>query len=111
METIYYNLDAKRLTVYDMASGESAPQPRSYTCIRKSEPQTRPGQVLDLDAYRRKLAGETAESSADASVEVPQPRAGAEKRTRRFALSLDLCATVAVVVMAVVVVSQFVHIF
>ena len=47
METTYYNLDAKRLTVYDMASGESVPRPRSYTCIRRRSSQPRPDEGKD----------------------------------------------------------------
>ena len=111
METIYYNLDAKRLTVYNMASGESVPQPRSYTCIRRSSSRAKPGQVLDMDAYRRKLAGEEGGLSGEAGQQeqaAAQPRA--QRRPRRAALAMDFCATAAVVVMAVVVISQFIHI-
>ena len=39
METIYYNLDARRLTVYGMASGEAAPAPRDMLFLR-ARPQT-----------------------------------------------------------------------
>ena len=59
METIYYNLDARRLTVYDMASGEAAPAPRDMLFLR-TQPRVpqREGKVLDFDACRRALTGE-----------------------------------------------------
>ena len=112
METTYYNLDAKRLTVYDMASGESVPRPRSYTCIRRRSSRAKPGQVLDMEAYRRKLAGEEGGLSGETAGELEQAAAQprAQRRLRRSALVMDFCATAAVVVMAVVVISQFIHI-
>ena len=75
METIYYNLDARRLTVYDMASGEAAPAPRDMLFLR-TQPRTpqREGKVLDFDACRRALTGEETpfDLPEDAGEEIPE---------------------------------------
>ena len=107
METIYYNLDARKLTVYGMASGGSAPRP--CLCLdRRERPSGTEGVVLDMEAYRRRRAGEEAPSEASQ----PEAPACAEERparraNRRTGLLLDLCASLAIVVMAAVVVACF----
>ena len=121
METIYYNLDARRLTVYDMASGEAAPAPGAMLFLR-ARPQAarRAGKVLDFGACRRALTGEEPPSalpedapkgeSGDGAGEHRAAPAGGKSRVRspgRFQLALDAAASLAVVVMAAVVVSQF----
>lgn len=114
METIYYNLDARRLTVYGMASGEAAPAPRDMLFLR-ARPQApqQEGRVLDFDACRRALTGEEAPFAApDAVMEGAQEDHSAGKgnrarRPRRLHLALDAAASLAVMVMAAVVVSQF----
>ena len=99
METIYYNLDARRLTVYDMASGEAAPAPRDMLFLR-TQPRApqREGKVLE----------DITEELPEEVPAVEQPR---ERRPRRFHLALDAAASLAVVVMAAVVVSQFLRLF
>lgn len=125
METIYYNLDARRLTVYDMASGEAAPAPRDMLFLR-TQPRVsqREGKVLDFDACRRALTGEETpfDLPEDAGEEVREDNSGEdrtvsaveqprERRPQRFHLALDAAASLAVVVMAAVVVSQFLRLF
>lgn len=117
METIYYNLDARRLTVYDMASGEAAPAPRNMLFLRaRPQDARREGKVLDFDACRRALAGEErpsalpADAGGDNSGEDRTAPAGGKpraRRPRRLQPALDAAASLAVVVMAAVVVSQF----
>ena len=121
METIYYNLDARRLTVYDMASGEAAPAPRDMLFLR-TQPRVpqREGKVLDFDACRRALTGEETpfDLPEDAGEEVREDNSGEDRtapaggkprarRPRRLQPALDAAASLAVVVMAAVVVSQF----
>ena len=122
METIYYNLDARRLTVYGMASGEAAPAPRDMLFLR-ARPQTpqQEGRVLDFYACRRALTGEEAPFAApDAVMEGAQEdhstvedrsassgKGNRARRPRRLHLALDAAASLAVMVMAAVVVSQF----
>ena len=123
METIYYRLDARRLTVYHMASGEAAPAPRDMLYLRPQPKAPRPeGKVLDFDACRRALAGEPEEAPVPAAGAREDPsHVGAEgapdgdesraRRPRWFHLALDAAASLAVVVMAAVVVSQFLRLF
>lgn len=119
METIYYNLDARRVSVRNMASGETSPQYRSYAVLRKVE-EKRNGagkKVLDLEEYRRKLAMEREEvgdredySFAPAAVPCSassQRETSARRRARRAGFALDLFATLAILVMAGVVIYGF----
>lgn len=117
METIYYRLDARRLTVYHMASGEAAPAPRDMLFLRTQPTAPRPeGKVLDFDACRRALAGEVEEealpgSAGDGDIspagQEAAPASSRARGARRLRLALDVAASLAVVVMAAVVVSQF----
>lgn len=116
METVYYNLDARRVSTHEMASGETAPQCRSYAVLRKVEEKRggEMGKVLDLEAYRRKQtqAAEEAWNEEERYEAVPPAPAAqiAAPRTRRarvFGLTLDALATAAIVVMATVVVTAF----
>ncbi len=111
METVYYNLDARRVSVRDMASGETSPQCRSYAVLRKAEKKREcpRGEVLDLEAYRHARAGAQPEGAR--REEAPALPAGecapVRSRPGRAAQALDLLATLAVLVMAAVVVSCF----
>lgn len=114
METIYYNLDARRVSTCDMASGETSPQCRSYAILRRVE-EKRAGagaKVLDLEEYRRRLSG-TEPDAEELWEEVPSAAAPAgddtpeRRRSRRTGLTLDFFATLAILAMAVVVVVCF----
>lgn len=125
METIYYNLDARRLTVYDMASGEAAPAPRDMLFLRtRPAAPRRERKVLDFDACRRALAGEgtpsdlpeeamdgTGLDNSGESRAVPAGEGPRQRRPQPFHLALDAAASLAVIVMAAVVVSQFLRLF
>lgn len=111
METTYYSLDTRRVTVCDMASGESA---RSYTCINPAvRAEQGPGVILDLDAYRRRLAGEPDGEAQATDPAVPADgRAAPRRRARRgAAVVLELSASLSLIAMAWVVVFQFVRFF
>lgn len=110
METTYYSLDARRMTVYDMASGETAP--RRYTCLRPSAPpsaETGEGKVLDVASYRRALstAGEDGLPPEEPPAAEEREPAHRSVRRRLFPAALEVCATLALIVMACVVVLQF----
>ncbi len=111
METIYYHLDARRVSVQGMASGEAVPHCRSYAVLRKTEEKcsAAPGKVLDLEAYRRRLSlAEEAEVELTISEPAPKPHGERTHRFHRRAfLALDCFATLAILVMTVVVVMGF----
>ena len=111
METVYYHLDARRVSTCDMASGETSPQCRSYAVLRKVEEKRagQPGKVLDMAAYRRKLAESTEEERYEAVIPAPVAPAAVHRsrRVRIFGLTLDAFATVALLVMVSVVVTAF----
>lgn len=115
METIYYRLDARRLTVYHMASGEAAPPPRSLLrlCPEGRAPRG-PGKVLDFEACRRAMSAQGGQAPAPSVSDpalspapAPAPAEETPPRSRRLRLALDAAASLAVVVMAAVVISQF----
>lgn len=107
METTYYHLDARRLTVYGMASGGAAPQPRPCLCLGRRERQPAPaGVVLNMADYRRSAAAALPERAPEAPVR-PSPHRAPRRNARRAGLALEVCASLAIVVMAVVVVACF----
>ncbi len=109
METIYYTLDARRISRFDMASGEAAPTYRQYAVLRrKEEPRAgEDGKVLDFAAYRRAL---TAPQEEDYAESQPAPKAmpPARRESTRTGLVLDVLATVGILTMAAAVILAFV---
>ena len=101
METIYYSLDAKRLTVCGEAAGRRASGGQETVCYAFVPRPRRPvmpagGKVVDFTAYRQAAHPE----------EVPgRPRP--VRRRRTLALTVDLAATGAVVVLLAAVVLRF----
>ena len=102
METIYYSLDAKRLTVCGEAAGrrasggqETVPRPR-----RPVMPAG--GKVVDFTAYRQ-----AAHPEEYAPREEVPGRPRPVRRRRTLALTVDLAATGAVVVLLAAVVLRF----
>ena len=102
METIYYSLDAKRLTVCGEAAGRRASGGQETVCYAFVPRPRRPvmpagGKVVDFTAYRQEYAPRE---------EVPgRPRP--VRRRRTLALTVDLAATGAVVVLLAAVVLRF----
>ena len=95
METIYYSLDAKRLTVCGEAAGRFVPRPR-----RPVTPAG--GKVVDFTAYRQAAHPEEYAPREEAPGR-PRP----VRRRRTLALTVDLAATGAVVVLLAAVVLRF----
>ena len=107
METIYYSLDAKRLTVCAAARGQRASGGQETVCYaflpRRSAPAARSaagGKVVDINAYRRSI--QPAEPAPPAPAD--RPRA---PRRQRLLLAAELAATGAVVVLLAAVAVLF----
>ena len=98
METIYYSLDAKRLTVCGEAAGRRASGGQETVCYAFVPRPRRPvmpagGKVVDFTAYRQAAH--------------PEEYAPRVRRRRTLALTVDLAATGAVVVLLAAVVLRF----
>lgn len=108
METIYYTLDARRVTCCGMASGEALPR-RSYAVLRREvAPRTgERGKVVDFTAYRQAMVAHEDANIMDVhkAPEAAKPMpAGKGSRT---VLLLELIATAAVIAMAAAVIFAF----
>ena len=107
METIYYSLDAKRLTVCGEAAGRRASGGQETVCYAFVPRPRRPvtpagGKVVDFTAYRQAAHPEEYAPREEAP---GRPRPGRRRRT--LALTVDLAATGAVVVLLAAVVLRF----
>jgi len=96
METIYYRLNAARITVdgdRKVSGGEGV----CYAVLpKKAAPAPAQGKILDFEAYRRALEPE--EVPAVQTAEEEEEEAPAPKRTLSPWLLADVCASAAVVV-------------
>lgn len=96
METIYYRLNAARITV-DGGRKVSGGEGVCYAVLpKKAAPAPEQGNVLDFEAYRRALKPEEAapaETEAEAEAEEP----AAPRKSLSPWLLADLCASAAVV--------------
>lgn len=94
METIYYRLNATRITVdggWKVSGGEGV----CYAVLpKKAVPAPEQGKVLDFEAYRRALKPEEA-APAEAEAEAEEP--AAPRKSLSPWLLADLCASAAVV--------------
>ena len=107
METIYYSLDAKRLTVCGEAAGRRASGGQETVCYAFVPRPRRPvmpagGKVVDFTAYRQ-----AAHPEEYAPREEVPGRPRPVRRRRTLALTVDLAATGAVVVLLAAVVLRF----
>lgn len=95
METIYLNLDARRITGYANESGQKAcvgQETVCYTVLPRRKPARPEGKVLDFEACRRALEGESA--AEEIPEEIPAPEEEARPRRRLdLALAADLIAS------------------
>lgn len=95
METIYLNLDARRVTVCEGAQDQKAcvgQETVCYTVLPRHKPARPEGKVLDFDACRRALEGEPV--AEEAPEEIPAPEAPARPRRKLdLALAADLIAS------------------
>lgn len=93
METIYYRLNATRITVdgdRKVSGGEGV---RCVVLPKKAVPAPAEGKVLDFEAYRRALEPEEVFAA-----EEPEPEeAPAPRRALSPWILADLCASAAVV--------------
>ena len=107
METIYYSLDAKRLTVCGEAAGRRASGGQETVCYAFVPRPRRPvtpagGKGVDFTAYRQAAHPEEYAPREEAPGR-PRP----VRRRRTLALTVDLAATGAVVVLLAAVVLRF----
>ena len=105
METIYYSLDAKRLTVCGEAAGRRASGGQETVCYAFVPRPRRPvtpagGKVVDFTAYRQAARPEEYAPREEAPGR-PRP----VRRRRTLVLTVDLAATGAVVVLLAAVVN------
>ena len=107
METIYYSREAKRLTVGGEAAGRRASGGQETVCYAFVPRPRRPvtpagGKVVDFTAYRQ-----AARPEEHAPQEEAPGRPRPVRRRRTLALTVDLVATGAVVVLLAAVVLRF----
>lgn len=91
METIYLNLDARRVTVCEGERNQKAcvgQETVCYTVLPRRKAVAQTGKVLDFEACRRALEGEAAEEPSVPEAEPPRPR-----RALDLALAADLIAS------------------
>lgn len=94
METIYYRLNATRITV-DGGRKVSGGEGVCYAVLpKKAVPAPEQGKVLDFEAYRRALKPEDA-TPAEAEAEAEEP--AALRKSLSPWLLADLCTSAAVV--------------
>lgn len=106
METIYYSINAKRLTVCGQAGGRRASGGGETVCYAFVSPHRKQapagsGKILDFDACRR--------SRAQAQPALPDAaeQRGPRNRGPRPWLLLDLCASAALVAVVAAVLIRF----
>lgn len=95
METIYLNLDARRVTVCEGEQDQKAcvgQETVCYTVLPRRKPARSEGKVLDFEACRRALEEEAV--AEEAPEEIPVPEAPARPRKKLdLALAADLIAS------------------
>lgn len=103
METMYINLDARRITVWGGEKEQRAcvgQQAVCYTVLPRRKAPARPGKVLDFEACRRAMEG----ACPAPAEEVPpaMPPAPERRRGRRWDLALAVDVGVSLGVLALV---------
>ena len=96
METIYLNLDARRVTVCEGARDQKAcvgQEAVCYTVLPRRRVPRPEGTVLDFEACRRALEG--AAMAEEVPEEIPAPETAAPRPRRKpdLALAADLIAS------------------
>ena len=95
METIYLNLDARRITGYASESDQKAcvgQETVCYTVLPRRKPARPEGKVLDFEACRRALEGEPVVEEAPEEISAPEEEARPRRRLD-LALAADLIAS------------------
>ena len=112
METIYYSIDAKRLTGYARAEGQRVCGGQETVCYafvpsRGRKPaETGAGKVVDFTAYQKAHAVPAAEEPA-AGEPVEENRPARQAREKVRWKLLDLCASGAVMAASLVILVRF----
>ena len=112
METIYYSIDAKRLSVCASAEGRRACGGQETVCYtfvpsrKRTPPKAGAGKVLDFEAYRRAHRPECPEEPAEEE-NPARMRPGRHGQTEHRWKLLDLCASGTVVAASLVVLVRF----
>ena len=106
MKTIYYSIDAKRLTMCGRAEGRRASGGAETVCYafvspRRQARREQPGKILDFEAYRQEAERPETEEPVRREVQETKPRG------LRPWLLLDLCASAAVVAVVAAVLVRF----
>lgn len=111
METIYVHLNARKIGSSAMAcGGETAPSGECYAILPRPASSRPAGacKVLDFAAYRRKTEAECpAAAQTRASAGSAEPAVRSRRRADRLGLLLDLCATAAILAVAVIASVRF----
>lgn len=106
METIFVNLDARRITVCGNEAGRKACVGQEAVCytVLPRRKSTRPeGKVLDFEACRRALEGKPLpEQELPPVEEAPEPR-----RRKDLLLAADLIASAGVLAAVIAVAARF----
>lgn len=109
METIYVNLDARRITVCEGATDRKAcvgQESVCYTVLPRRKPAEHPGKVLDFEACRRALEGEP--EAEEILEELPVLEEGARPRRRMdLVLTADLIASAGILAAVLAVAARF----
>ena len=111
METIYYNIDAKRLTVSVSAEGQRACGGQDTVCYAfvpsrgRRLPERGGNNVVDFTAYRQKRMNPPVEETLPE--EEPDEAPESRPVVRRWKL-LDLCTSAAVAAAALVILVRFI---
>ena len=95
MKTMFINLDARRVTISGCEMDQKAcvgQETVCYTVLSRRKPARSEGKVLDFEACRRALEGESA--AEEIPEEIPAPEEEARPRRRLdLALVADLIAS------------------
>ncbi|MCI7473057.1 MAG: hypothetical protein MSB10_05185 [Clostridiales bacterium] len=109
METIYLNLDARRITGYASESDQKAcvgQETVCYTVLPRRKSACLEGKVLDFEACRRALEGEPAVEEVPEELSAPEeptrPRRGLD-----LALAADLIASAGMLTAVAAVAARF----
>lgn len=94
METIYYRLNAARITVERDRKVSGGEEVRCVVLPKKARPVPAEGKVLDFEAYRRTLEPEAVSLVEE---EAEPEEAPIAKRSLSPWILVDVCASVAVV--------------
>ena len=111
METIYCNLDARRLTLCGGAEGRRASGGQDTVCYaflpRQSRRAERGNNVIDFAAARQAITGQAMQPEAEEAAPAPRPERQSLSRCSRAALAAELVVTGAIFLLVAAVAVAF----